>query len=85
MPVGHDPKKYLNPSDETVLKDAVKLDKVETSLHGEAFRSTPLYEDIPRELPLPAKMRSKAIVDELIVQVRHAVLSAVPVPHRIRL
>ena len=81
VPFGYDPKKYLSPSDETVLKaalvkvrDDVKLDKVETSLRGEAFQSTPLYEDIPWELLLPAKMRSKAIVDELIVQARHAAL-----------
>lgn len=81
VPFGYDPKKYLSSSDETVLKaalvkvrDDVKLNKVEVSLRGEAFQSTLLYEDIPWELLLPAKMRTRAIVDALIVQARNIVL-----------
>jgi len=43
------------------------------ALRGEAFQLTPLYEDIAWELLLPAKMRTKVIIDDLIASARRAV------------
>ena len=80
IPFGYDPKKVLSQPDRDALERAVATGKDlkrtgrENALRGEAFQSTPLYADIPWELLLPPKMRSREVIDELISTARDVVL-----------
>lgn len=76
----YDPKKFLSPSERDALEKAVvtakglKQSKRETAVRSEAYQLTPLYEDIPWELLLPPKMRTRDIIDDLVVAARNTVL-----------
>lgn len=80
IPFGYDPKKVLGQSDRDALEKAVATAKDlkrtarANALRGEAYQLTPLYETIPWELMLPPKMRSKAVIDELISTARDTAL-----------
>ena len=80
IPFGYDPKKILGQSDRDALEKAVatakdlKRTRRVDALRGEAYQLTPLYQDIPWELMLPPKMRSKAMIDELISTARDTAL-----------
>lgn len=80
VPFGYDPKKFLGQSDRDALDKAVatakdlKRTRRVDALRGEAYQLTPLYQDIPWELMLPPKLRSKAVIDELISTSRDTVL-----------
>ena len=80
IPFGYDPKKILGQSDRDALEKAVATAKDlkrtarANALRGEAYQLTPLYETIPWELMLPPKMRSKAVIDELISTARDTAL-----------
>jgi hypothetical protein len=73
---GYDPKKFLSEKEREALKKAVvtakglKASKREAALRGEAFQLTPLYADIPWELLLPPKGRSREVIDGLIITAR---------------
>lgn len=76
----HDPKKLLSSSERDTLKKAVatakgiKRNKRQTVLRGEAYQTTPLYENIPWELMLAPKMRTKAVIDKLRATARNTTL-----------
>lgn len=80
IPFGHNPAQFLSQSERDFLEAAtkraagLKLDNRDAVLRGEAFQLTPLYQDIPWELLLPAKMRTRAVIDGLISSARRAVL-----------
>lgn len=80
VPFGYDPKKMLGQSDRDALDKAVatakdlKRTRRVDALRGEAYQLTPLYQDIPWELMLPPKLRSKAVIDELVATARDTVL-----------
>jgi hypothetical protein len=71
---------YLGGSEQDALKAAVakakdlKLNGRDAALRGEPFQLTPLYQDIPWELLLPAKKRNEAVIGRLIASARRAVL-----------
>ena len=73
---GYDPKELLSETERDALRKAVvmakglKLSKREAALRGEAFQLTPLYADIPWELLLPPKRRSKEVIDSLVAATR---------------
>jgi antitoxin SocA-like protein len=77
---GYDPREFLSGTERDALKKAVvtakslKASKRDAALRGEAFQLTPLYADIPWELLLTAKRRSKEIIDNLIFASRNTVL-----------
>ena len=63
---------FLGESEQDALKTAVA--KADAALRGEPFQLTPLYQDIPWELLLPAKKRTAAVIDRLTASARRAVL-----------
>jgi len=71
---------FLGESEQDALKAAVvkakdlKLNGRDAALRGEPFQLTPLYQDIPWELLLPAKKRTAAVIDKLTASARRAVL-----------
>lgn len=77
---GHKPADFLGESEQMALKAAVarakdlKLNGRDVALRGEPFQLTPLYQDIPWELLLPAKKRTEAVIGRLIASARRAVL-----------
>jgi Protein of unknown function (DUF4065) len=76
----HDPKKLLSPSERETLKKAVatgkdlKRSKRQTAMRGEAYQLTPLYQDIPWELMLAPKMRTKDVIAKLAATARNTAL-----------
>ncbi len=80
VPFGYDPKKILGQSDRAALEKAVatakdlKQTRRIDALRGEAYQLTPLYQDIPWELMLPPRLRSRAVIDELVATARDIVL-----------
>jgi hypothetical protein len=80
IPFGYDPKTILGQSDRDALGKAVatakdlKQTRRVDALRGEAYQLTPLYQDIPWELMLPPKLRSRAVIDELVATARNTVL-----------
>jgi len=77
---GYKSAEFLGESEQNALKAAVakakgfKLDGRDTALRGEPFQLTPLYQDIPWELLLPAKKRTQAVINKLSASARRAVL-----------
>jgi hypothetical protein len=71
---------FLGKSEQDALKTAVskakdlKLNGRDAALRGEPFQLTPLYQDIPWELLLPAKKRSAAAIAKMAASARRAVL-----------
>jgi hypothetical protein len=71
---------YLGGSEQDALKAAVakakdlKLNGRDAALRGEPFQLTPLYQDIPWELLLPAKKRTEVVISRLIASARRGVL-----------
>jgi len=80
IPFGYDPARFLGQSEREALETAatkakdLKLNNRDAALRGEGFQLTPLYQDIPWELLLPAKMRTREIIDGLISSARRAVV-----------
>ena len=76
---GYKSDEFLGESEQDALKAAVakadlKLTGRDAALRGEPFQLTPLYEDIPWELLLPAKKRTQAVISRLCASARRAVL-----------
>lgn len=77
---GYKSAEFLGESEQDALKAAVakakdlKLNRRDAALRGEPFQLTPLYEDIPWELLLPAKKRTQAAINRLSASARRAVL-----------
>jgi Protein of unknown function (DUF4065) len=77
---GYKPAEFLGESEQDVLAAAVarakdlKLDNRDAALRGEGFQLTPLYQDIPWELLLPARKRTKTVIRNLMASARRAVL-----------
>lgn len=77
---GYKPADFLGESEQMALKAAVarakdlKLNGRNAALRSEPFQLTPLYQDIPWELLLPAKKRTEAAISRLIASARRAVL-----------
>lgn len=71
------PAEFLGESEQDALKAAVArakdLKPKDAALHGGPFKLTPLYQDIPWELLLPAKKRTEAAIGRLITCARRAV------------
>lgn len=80
VPFGYDPKKILGQSDRDALDKAVatakdlKRTRRVDALRGEAYQLTPLYQDIPWELMLSPKQRSKETIDRLVATARNTTL-----------
>ena len=76
---GYNPADFLGESEQMALKAAVarakdlRLNGKDAALRGEPFQLTPLYQDIPWELLLPAKKRTEAAISRLIASARRAV------------
>ena len=77
---GYKSAEFLGESEQDALKAAVskakdlKLNGRDAALRGEPFQLTPLYDDIPWELLLPAKKRTQAVINRLSASARRAVL-----------
>lgn len=77
---GYLPSEFLGEPEQEALRSAVaKVKDVKSAgrdaaLRIEAFQLTPLYEDIPWELLLPAKKRTDAAIRDLIASARRAVI-----------
>ena len=75
---GYLPAEFLGESEQDALKAAAAKAKdikpKDAALRGEPFQLTPLYQDIPWELILPAKKRTDAVIGRLIASARRAVV-----------
>jgi hypothetical protein len=76
----YDPEKFLTPSNQTVLRAALKkAQDLKASdragaLKGAAYHLTPLYEDIRWELLLSPKLQTKDVIEDLIRTARYTTL-----------